>query len=56
MNIMVRYALVAALLNVKKHNVKLVIEDAAKRFPSILKWWDKKKEIYKEDIGTHLLF
>jgi len=39
-----------ALLNETPFGVKLIMKDAAKRFPEILQWWDRRDNLTEEEM------
>lgn len=39
-----------ALLNETPFGVKLIMKDAAIRFPEILQWWDKRNDLTEEEL------
>lgn len=39
-----------ALLNLTPFGVKLIMEDAAVRFPEILRWWDGRNDLTEEEM------
>lgn len=38
-----------ALLNLTPFGVKLIMKDAADRFPEILQWWDNRNNLTEEE-------
>lgn len=38
------------LLNETPFGVKLVMKDAAERFPEILQWWDRRNDLTEEEM------
>ena len=39
-----------ALLNLTPFGVKLIMKDAADRFPEILQWWDRRYDLSEEEL------
>lgn len=39
-----------ALLNETPFGIKLIMKDAAERFPEILQWWDRRYDITEEEM------
>ena len=42
-----------ALLNDTPFGIRLVMKDAAKRFPEILKWWDRRYNLTDEEMREY---
>jgi hypothetical protein len=39
-----------ALVNCTPFGVKLIMKDAAERFPEILQWWERRNDLTEEDM------
>lgn len=42
-----------ALLNQTPFGIKLIMKDAADRFPEILKWWDRRNDLTDEELREY---
>ena len=42
-----------ALLDLTPFGVRLIMKDAADRFPEILKWWDRRSDLTDEELRQY---